>query len=165
MFTRRFLILVAVCCMCPVHTFAQSTLTAEKRADIETLLELTDALALGTQISQAFTAQFANAMRSSSPPPPAGLIEAMQRIVDELIDDALPELTDSLVELYGRHFTHEEIRGFNAFYSSELGRKAVAVLPQITQESLMMGQVWGQSLQPEIEQRLRAWMAEQGGVR
>ncbi len=167
-FTRCCLVLLAVCCVYPVQTFAQPAqpaLTAEKRADIETFLELTDALALGVQLSQAFTAQIANVMRSANPPPPDGVIEAMQRIVDELIGESLPELTDSLVELYDRHFTHEEIRGFNAFYASELGRKAIAVLPQITQESMAMGQLWGQSLQPEIDRRLRAWMVEQGGAR
>ncbi len=165
MFTSRLLILLAVCCVYPVHTLAQSTLTVEKRADIETLLELTDALAMGTQVSQAFSAQIADAMRAANPPPPAGLVEAAQRIVDELIGESFPELTDGLVELYARHFTHDEIRGFNEFYASELGRKAIAVLPQITQESMMMGQLWGQSLQPEIDRRLRAWMAEQGGAR
>lgn len=144
-----------------LHAPAQQTPTAEKRADIERFLELTDALAFGQQLSQAFTAQMTNVLGAANPAAPPGLLDATRDIVDAVIADEMPAFAEEVVLIYDRHFTHDEIRGFIEFYSSDLGRKATRVLPQITQESMMAGQVWGQSLQPEIDRRVRAWMQEQ----
>lgn len=67
-----------------------------------------------------------------------------------------------VVVLYDAHFSHDEVRGLIGFYSSELGQKTIRVQPQITPESMAAGQAWGQSLGPEIQQRVRARLAEEG---
>lgn len=146
------------------QALAQSTLTNEKRADIVAFLELTDALSFGQQLSQAFTSQMAGVIRAANPAASPELVDAMRGIVDEVITEELPRFADEVVQIYDRYFTHEEIRDFIEFYSSDLGRKATRVLPDLTQESMMIGQAWGQSLQPEIERRMRAWMQDQGVV-
>jgi uncharacterized protein len=143
----------------------QDALTPEKRADIERFLEVTDALAFGQQLSQAFTAQISNALATANPGAPPGLANAAREIVDAVISEELPGFTEQVILIYDRHFSHDEIRGFIEFYSTDLGRKAIRVLPQITQESMMAGQIWGQSLQPEIDRRLRAWLEQQGTER
>jgi len=43
------------------------------------------------------------------------------------------------IDLYDKYFTNEEIKGLIQFYESPVGKKAVEVLPAITQESMKRG--------------------------
>jgi uncharacterized protein len=43
------------------------------------------------------------------------------------------------IDLYDKYFTNEEIKGLIQFYESPVGRKAIEVLPAITQESMKHG--------------------------
>jgi len=43
-------------------------------------------------------------------------------------------VTEQLVSVYDKHFTHEEIKGLLQFYGSPLGQKVAAEMPKISRE-------------------------------
>ena len=52
-------------------------------------------------------------------------------------------LLDSLVPVYDRVFTTEELKELLRFYESPLGQRLIAVTPDLARESMMAGQRWG----------------------
>lgn len=62
--------------------------------------------------------------------------------IDAMFDD--PALIDEMVaetaKLYARHFTAAELRQIGVFYKTPVGAKMVATMPQLSAESMQMGQ-------------------------
>lgn len=137
-------------------------LTPDKQARIERLLEMTGALSLGRQMSSMVVQQITDVLRTSRPDIPQRALAALPSIIDDLIGERLPALRDLLVPLYHRHFTAAEITSLIDFYGTEVGRKTIRVMPQLLQESMALGQKWGESLGPEIQRRVRARLDQEG---
>lgn len=78
------------------------------------------------------------------------------------LEENMPSLMDEMVGIYDRHFTHADIEGFTEFYETDLGRKFIDAQPQINRESMAVGQQWGQSLGPAVQQRVQERLAEAG---
>lgn len=73
----------------------------------------------------------------------------------EITSIAMDELYDELVPIYYKHLELEDIKEINAFYKTKAGKRLVAQLPEITKESMEVGQVWGQRLSLKVEENLR----------
>ena len=74
------------------------------------------------------------------------LLESMNARVNEIIDQ--------VAAIYARNFTADELREVTAFYRGPTGQKFVQKLPVITQESMVIGQRFGQSVGAEIRGRM-----------
>lgn len=46
------------------------------------------------------------------------------------------------IVIYERHFSYEDIMGMIAFYETPLGKKIVRVTPQMTEETMSLGEIW-----------------------
>jgi hypothetical protein len=141
---------------------ADEALTPEKKADIERLLDMTGALALGQQMSSMMIGQFTNAIRKANPRIPKELLDTLAPIVNSVIDENISTFKQAAVLIYHKHFSHDELKQMIAFYSSDLGRKTIREMPTLMQESMRAGQQWGQSLAPEIERRVRNQFKKEG---
>lgn len=141
---------------------AAEELDSVKREDIRHLLEMTGALELGARMSDAVVAQMTHDLRTGRPDIPPELFSVIREEVDGLVDEHLPLFADMMVPLYHRHFTHAEIRELIHFYESGLGQKTIRVMPDLMQESLVIGQRWGQGLGPEIQRRIRERFRAEG---
>jgi hypothetical protein len=130
------------------------TISAEKRADIEQLLEMTGALEIGKQMSDAVVAQMSQAIMASHPDLPPKIFDILNEEVSGLIGENLPNFVALVTPVYDKHYTDEEIKGLIRFYQTDLGKKTIQVLPVLMQESMMIGQQWGQALAPEIQKRI-----------
>ena len=64
------------------------------------------------------------------------------------------DLLFACVPIYAKYYTHDEIRQLIAFYESPLGRLLVEVTPQLTQETMVIGQRWGEQLGQDIVNEL-----------
>jgi hypothetical protein len=53
-----------------------------------------------------------------------------------LIDELLSETAD----LYGRHYTVDELKQIGAFYKTPVGAKMLATMPQVMNEAMQLGQ-------------------------
>ena len=141
---------------------AAEALTAEKKADIERLIDTTGAMGVGRQMSTAMIGQIIGAVRKAHPQIPKDKLDALAGIVNAVIDENTPSFKQQVVSLYHKYFDHAEVKQLMAFYSTDLGKKAVRVMPALVQEGMEAGRQWGQSLGPEIERRVRAQLKKEG---
>lgn len=116
-----------------------------KQQQIRLLLALTGASQLGKQVMT----QMIGSMKKIMPQVPDLFWERFMKEVHP------EELTDLIIPIYDRHFTDSDIRQLIAFYESPVGRKLVANLPAIMQESMAAGQTWGGQLGARITQELQ----------
>jgi hypothetical protein len=133
------------------------------RRDIGRLLDVTGAGTLGTQMATMMSSQVIDSMRQSQP----NLPDRVAVIVKDVLDtefarafNAPDGLLSNLVDIYAKHFTHEEVLALMKFYETPLGRKAVSVLPMVAQESSAAGQAWAAAnmrrIGAVVQERLRA---------
>jgi hypothetical protein len=152
---------VAALLLCTHSAHAQA-LDESFRTDIEKLLEVTGSSQLGTQMASLVSRQILEGLKQSQPDIPTRMIELAQQVLDEEFAKAFTgpdSLTSRIVAVYAKHFTQADVRGLLAFYGTDLGKKVIAALPIIFQESAAAGQEWSAQHMPEImatfERRLR----------
>jgi hypothetical protein len=56
--------------------------------------------------------------------------------------------------VYNKYYSQEEIKQLIVFYESPLGRKVIEVTPLATQETMLIGQEWGEKLGQDIVDEL-----------
>ena len=84
----------------------------------------------------------------------APLLGAMNSRLDEIID--------KVAGIYARNFTAAELREVAAFYRGPTGQKFVQKLPGVMQESLVVGQQFGQQIAGELQQRMIEELRKKG---
>lgn len=72
------------------------------------------------------------------------------------------ELANELAGVYARNFTPAEMRQITAFYHSPAGQKLVEKMPAISQQSLPIGQAWGQKIATELQGRIAEELRKRG---
>lgn len=141
---------------------AADDLTPQKRADIERLLEMTGATKIGRQMAALSAAHMTQSLRQSHPQIPPRALDFLPEEVAAVFDANVGAFLSAMIPVYHRYFTAEEIKGMIAFYSTDLGRKAISAMPGLMSESMTVGQQWGQSLGPAIAERVRARLKKEG---
>jgi len=58
------------------------------------------------------------------------------------------------VPIYSKYYTHDDIKQLIKFYESPLGKKMVEVTPLLSQETMVIGQKWGEKLGQDIVNEL-----------
>jgi uncharacterized protein len=139
------------------------TTDPEFRADIEKLFEVSGTGALGLQMSTMVSSQFLDAMKQVQPDVPERAVTIVRETLNAEFAKAFApkgELMTRLADIYAASFTHAEVKALIVFYNSDVGRKAVSVLPRLAQEGAAAGQGWAQQNLPRIlgalEQRLKS---------
>ena len=64
------------------------------------------------------------------------------------------DFVDAIALIYARNFTVDELHEVTAFYSSPIGQKFLARMPLIAQETVAMGQRFGQEIAGEMRRRM-----------
>lgn len=117
----------------------------EKTAAIRKLLVLTGAGQLGIQVMGQLMGSFKQAMP-----------KVPERFWADFMKEVSPdELTNLIVPIYDKHLSLAEVNEVIRFYESPVGKKLVSVLPQVTQESMEAGKVWGAQIAQRVQQRLQ----------
>jgi hypothetical protein len=80
--------------------------------------------------------------------------DAIVPLMLEGMNARLNELNEQIAAVYARNFTADELREAVAFYRGPTGQKIVQKLPVITQESMAIGQRFGQSIASELRGRM-----------
>jgi uncharacterized protein len=131
-------------------------ISAEKRAELEKLMNLIGALKVTQVVSQELTGQLSKELKTSYPAVPQSRLDAMTEEFGAVISENLPSLIETSVHIYDKHFTIEEVRSLIDFYSSNIGKKVIQVMPTVAEESMRAGRDWGESLKPELQCRIQA---------
>jgi uncharacterized protein len=72
------------------------------------------------------------------------------------------EIVDEITALYARTFTADELREVTAFYRGPTGQKFLQKQPVIMQESMAIGQKFGQSVAAEMQSRIVEELRKRG---
>lgn len=125
-----------------------------KAKQIQQLMELTGAQNLGQQFAKIMTAQIYQVLRAAKPETPERAFLIIEEETNAMMDQESPALLASLVPIYDQHFSEAELKKLVAFYQTDLGKKTIAVMPRVMQESVAAGQAWGQAMAPKLMGRL-----------
>jgi len=143
--SKPFLCLVLL--LSSFSIYAQNTAAtpeSQKIKNIRKIMALTGSGKLGVQVVQNMVSSFKTTYPNVDP-----------SFWNDFLKEVTPdELVNLVVPVYDRNFTDEEIEGMLAFYSSPVGQKVLAKLPVVLQESMQVGQSWGQELSKKIMLRL-----------
>ena len=160
-----FMLFLGVMTLSWVNASAADELTPAKREDIKRLLQATGSMQIARTMSQAVVGQMSETIKKARPDIPPQMFDVMSEEVNKTIAEEMTAkggFVDLMVVLYNKYYTHEDIKGLLAFFESPLGKKAGSLAPVMSREGLVIGQRWGQSLAPKIEQRVKARFKEKG---
>jgi|TARA_B100001964_G_C13695643_1_gene363731 hypothetical protein len=60
------------------------------------------------------------------------------------------DLVEMIIPIYQKYLTEKDISELNKFYSSPVGKKLIRYQPIIMQESMTVGQRWGENIAKEV---------------
>jgi hypothetical protein len=66
----------------------------------------------------------------------------------------LGELTDAVVAVYASNFSAEELGAATAFYRTPAGQKLLQKNPLVVQQTMLLGQKFGQSIGADAQKRM-----------
>lgn len=162
---KRLAPLLLLCFLWAPGTGHCDELTAEKKAAIRELLQVTGALEMGELFGNAFSQQMIQVLRQSKPDIDPKAFDIVKEEADSLIHEELvikESLHPFMFPVYHKYLTLEETRGLIDFYQTPLGQKAIAVMPQMTREGMLAGQQWGQSIAHKLERRISERFEKEG---
>ena len=114
------------------------------------LMVVTGAGDLGKQVIEGMSAQLSGNATMAS-------------FLEKFVELAKPdELVELVVPLYVKAFDEETLQAAVDFYNTPAGKKMVAATPQLTQESMALGQAWGMKLAKQAQEAVDADKAAAG---
>ena len=84
--------------------------------------------------------------------------DVLNKEFDGLVDEFIPFTEKIMVE----EFTLEDLKVMYRFYDSPTGRKAIAAMPTITQQSFAFMQRWTREAMPRIRRELKQRLSKEG---
>ena len=135
---KKLLIAVLIV-ICSYVSVAHAETAQEKRKEIERMLRLTGMEKLTTQIM----GQMIASLKKQFPDTSADFWDRFQRKMDSR------ELIEKIIPVYNKYYTLQDLKAINAFYESPAGQKVLATMPQVMQESMQIGQDWGERIGKE----------------
>jgi len=101
---------------------------------------------------QAMVPQMLKPFQEHSPNVPK---EFWDSFYEELLNDAVNQMTEMLTPIYQKYLTQKELEDVLAFYESPAGKKISDVTPDITKEAVQVGQTWGASMVTKIQAKMK----------
>ncbi|MFA9188687.1 DUF2059 domain-containing protein [Flavobacterium magnesitis] len=136
-------LLILSFCVLSLSANAQSTSKSQK---INQLLELTGSGKMATLMMDQMMESFKN---------------SYSKVNEEFWEDFKNEvkaedLEKMIIPIYDKHYTESDIDQLIAFYNSPIGKKMISTMPQVMQESMIVGQAWGKQIGEKVLEQLKA---------
>lgn len=80
---------------------------------------------------------------------------------DVLAEMNADQIVEMIIPVYQKHLTEQDITEINAFYNTSAGKKLIRAQPAIMQESMMLGQKWGQETARKVINKYKAQAEKQ----
>lgn len=116
---------------------------------------LSDQMDLSAEL-KAMNAQMLQATLSQTPNADRAFTERMMAISDKVEDKMMPDILDSVAEIYARRLTRREMKDSIAFYKSPSGRSVLRKMPLIAGDLGPVFAKWIPRMQAEMVQELCA---------
>ena len=160
----RFFIVIAYL-SAPALSYSEDLTQAKKEA-IKELLQITGIVNIANLFSNAITKQMIQIYKTTKPDIDPRAFDIIKEEVDAFIHEELvikESFYPYFYPIYHKYLTLGEIKGLIQFYKTPLGKKTIAVLPQMTQEGMKAGQVWAQAIMdPNFSQRISDRFQKEG---
>ena len=75
---------------------------------------------------------------------------------DVMAETNANEMIELVIPVYQKHLNAQDIKQLNAFYDSPVGKKLVSAQPAIMQETMMLGQKWGQQTAGNVLEKYKS---------
>lgn len=132
-------------------------LTAAKRAEIKTLLEVSGVRAIPEQIANSTVQSMAGGIKQLDPKfPDKGFVTMRDALISGL--NAKIEVPGGLFEqvtmVYHNTFSGAEISDLVKFYQSPIGKKLLSSQAKVNNETVQTAMKWADSMGPELDKRM-----------
>jgi hypothetical protein len=88
--------------------------------------------------------------------------DALVPVMMKLMNARLDAFLDAGAVIYARHFTVDEMRQITAFYHQPVGEKLLQKMPIILQETMALGQQFGQVIAKDMQDRIIEELRKRG---
>lgn len=160
---KRFLMMV-VCLTLSARVFSQSADQPAPREDVVRLLQTMKSHDMMEKTMQAVLTPMKQMTHEQWTKDkdrlPADFESRMDKMMADMMKNMpIEEMTEAMIPVYQKHFTHSDIEALIAFYSSPVGQKFLEETPKVTGEAMqtMMpiinnySQKWQERIQKEVE--------------
>lgn len=150
----KVIIMLLVCAAC---VYSQDQINPAKKAKIDKLLDVTGSLKIGAMFGKVIINQMYQNYQKMGTSIPDSVFKIMENEIGIIIDNEMKSksgLADQICAIYDKYYSEKNIDEILQFYSTETGKKVIATLPNIMQESMAVGQQWGTQKGEELAQKL-----------
>ena len=138
---KKSLLILSFC----VLSLSANAQTTSKSQKINQLLELTGSRKVGIQVMN----QMMNSFKSS-------YSKVNEQFWEDFKNEVKAEdLEKMIIPIYDKYYTESDIDQLITFYNSPIGKKMIATMPQVMQESMIAGQAWGKQISEKIQAKLK----------
>jgi uncharacterized protein len=140
-------------------TSSPGELTATKRAEIKTLLDLTGIRAIPDQIALNSVQSMVAGIRQLDPKFPDKGFQAMRTAIVEGLNakvDVPGGLIEQVTLVYHNSFSASEISDMLKFYQSPPGKKMLSLQSKVNAETLQTAMKWADANAADLDQRMEA---------
>lgn len=133
------------------------SIPAEKRAQIDKFLALTEVGKLTNLMASSLTQQIIQPLKEKHGSVDPAVVQVIFREAKELMYEEFTlnnRLNDIFYELYDEYFTTEQMKVLVEFYSSSTGKIVQKAMQEIAQRSMAETKKHATTLGPKIQQRL-----------
>jgi hypothetical protein len=88
--------------------------------------------------------------------------DALAPFILEGFRKRMSELSDAAAIIYARNFSTEDLIALSAFYKTPLGQRLLQKLPTVTQETMLAGGKFGQSVGEDMQKRMIEELRKKG---
>jgi hypothetical protein len=88
--------------------------------------------------------------------------DALAPAMTGLLNERMSELTSAIAAVYARNFSVDEMRQLAAFFRTPVGVKYLEKAPVLVQESMQIGNQFGQQTAGELERRVKEELRKRG---
>ena len=127
---------------------ADVSFDTEKHIQIERLIELSGSAEQFDLIMDRVFLQYRSMMNEVPE-------DVWPIIKEELNGEMFNELMRSMIPVYAKHYSMEDIQAQIDFYESPAGQRMVKVIPEITDEVTLLSIQWTEKLNKEIQMRIQ----------
>lgn len=138
---KKSLLILSFC----VVSLSANAQTTSKSQKINQLLEITGSGKLGIQVMNQMMSSFKTSYSKVN-----------EQFWEDFKNEIKAEdLENMIIPIYDKYYTESDIDQLIAFYNSPIGKKMIATMPQVMQESMIAGQAWGKQISEKIQAKLK----------
>lgn len=141
----------------PAATDLDARLDAARR-----LMEVTGAMRMAGQIMDGLETQLIQIIASANPGKEALVRSLVSDLIMPEFRARVGELEQPILRIHADAFTGAEMEELIAFYATPLGRKVLAVTPQVSQQTFTLGAAWGQRVAQDAVAKHERAIRERG---